>query len=278
MYNGSVLAEVLRAGRELGGPGPARGGVLAGLRKTQVMTSVLVPQGVRAMLPAIISQLVVALKDTSLGFVITYEELLFQLQQLAGNIVVNDDNPYVPVIIVGGAIYIAMCLALSALATWIERRGRRAKTGIRVADAGQPPAGGRRARRRRPLHGLRPGRTRRQDGLRGRPAGPGGASRRGAVRGAAERAVRVRGRGPGRECGQGCTGGGERAAVVRDRPTRPRRGALGRALRFVSGRAGQSGARGPRPHARPASGRAVRVRACVAPGGAPVRLTFLSGT
>ncbi|MBI0379754.1 amino acid ABC transporter permease, partial [Streptomyces albiflaviniger] len=70
----------------------------------------------------------------------TYQELLFQLQQLAGNIVVNDENPYVPVIIVGGVIYIAMCLALSALATWIERRGRRAKTGIRVADAGQPLA------------------------------------------------------------------------------------------------------------------------------------------
>ena len=45
-------------------------------------------------------------------------------------------------IIVGGTIYIAMCLALSALATWIERRGRRAKTGIPVADAAQPLAAG----------------------------------------------------------------------------------------------------------------------------------------
>ncbi|GHJ31829.1 amino acid ABC transporter permease [Streptomyces hygroscopicus subsp. hygroscopicus] len=140
VYNGSVQAEVLRAGINAVPKGQREAAYALGMRKTQVMMTVLVPQAVRAMLPTIISQLVVTLKDTSLGYVITYQELLFQLQQLAGNTVVNDDNPYVPVIIVGGAIYIAMCLALSALATWIERRGRRAKTGIRVADAGQPLA------------------------------------------------------------------------------------------------------------------------------------------
>jgi len=39
----------------------------------------------------------------------------------------------VSTIVVIGAVYIAMCLILSALATWIEKRGRRAKTGIAVA-------------------------------------------------------------------------------------------------------------------------------------------------
>ncbi|MFI0820286.1 amino acid ABC transporter permease [Streptomyces sp. NPDC021098] len=140
VYNGSVQAEVLRAGINAVPRGQSEAAYALGMSKTQVMTTVLIPQAVRAMLPTIISQLVVTLKDTSLGYVITYQELLFQLQQLAGNIVVNDDNPYVPVIIVGGTIYIAMCLALSSLATWIERRGRRAKTGIPVADAAQPLA------------------------------------------------------------------------------------------------------------------------------------------
>jgi glutamate transport system permease protein len=140
VYNGTVQAEVLRAGINSVPRGQSEAAYALGMRKTQVMLTVLVPQAVRAMLPTIISQLVVTLKDTSLGYVITYQELLFQLQQMAGNIVVNDENPYVPVIIVGGVIYIAMCLALSALATWIERRGRRAKTGIPVADAAQPLA------------------------------------------------------------------------------------------------------------------------------------------
>ncbi|MET7761297.1 amino acid ABC transporter permease [Streptomyces sp. NPDC005336] len=140
VYNGSVQAEVLRAGINAVPKGQGEAAYALGMRKTQVMLTVLVPQAVRAMLPTIISQLVVTLKDTSLGYVITYQELLFQLQQLAGNTVVNGNDTYVPVIIVGGAIYIAMCLALSSLAGWIERRGRRAKTGIPVAGAAQPLA------------------------------------------------------------------------------------------------------------------------------------------
>ncbi|MEU8828220.1 amino acid ABC transporter permease [Streptomyces sp. NPDC048636] len=142
VYNGTVQAEVLRAGINAVPKGQREAAYALGMSKTQVMTTVLIPQAVRAMLPTIISQLVVTLKDTSLGFLITFEELLYSLQQMAGNIIVNDENPYFPMIVVGGVIYIAMCMALSALATWLERRGRRAKTGIPVADAAQPLAAG----------------------------------------------------------------------------------------------------------------------------------------
>ncbi|MGI5471232.1 amino acid ABC transporter permease [Streptomyces sp. CA-132043] len=142
VYNGSVQAEVLRAGINSVPKGQREAAYAIGMSKTQVMMSVLIPQAVRAMLPTIISQLVVTLKDTSLGYVITYQELLYAIQQLAGNTVVNDENPYVPMIIVGGAIYVAMCLLLSALANWIERRGRRAKTGIAVSEAGQAVTAG----------------------------------------------------------------------------------------------------------------------------------------
>lgn len=142
VYNGSVQAEVLRAGILSVPKGQREAAYAIGMRKTQVMTSVLVPQAVRAMLPTIISQLVVTLKDTSLGYVITYEELLYTLRQMAGTITVNEQDTYFPLIVVGGVIYVAMCLALSALANWIEKRGRRAKTGIAVAEAGQPIAAG----------------------------------------------------------------------------------------------------------------------------------------
>ncbi len=129
-----------------------------GMSKTQVMTTVLMPQAVRSMLPTIISQLVVTLKDTSLGFIILYPELLQTARLIASNTQVNGQYPYVSTIAVIGTIYIAMCLLLSALATWIEKRGRRAKTGIKVAPGAQtadiptveaeayPDAGGRRGR------------------------------------------------------------------------------------------------------------------------------------
>lgn len=61
---------------------------------------------------------------------------------MSTNIIVNGNDTYVPVIIVTGAIYVAMCLALSALANWIEQRGRRARTGIEVTTAGEPVAAG----------------------------------------------------------------------------------------------------------------------------------------
>ncbi|MGV2919035.1 hypothetical protein RMO59_24085, partial [Streptomyces alfalfae] len=105
---------------------------------SQVMTMLLLPQAVRSMLPTIISQLVVTLKDTSLGYIITYSELLYAGRQLANTTLVNGQYIYVPVIMVVGTIYVAMCLALSALATWIEKRGRRTKTGIAVAAAAEP--------------------------------------------------------------------------------------------------------------------------------------------
>ncbi|MEN8652289.1 amino acid ABC transporter permease [Streptomyces sp. 21So2-11] len=138
VYNACVQAEVLRAGINAVPKGQVEAAYALGLRKSQVMTMLLIPQAVRSMLPTIISQLVVTLKDTSLGYIITYAELLYAARTLANNTIVNDENPYVPVVIVVGTIYVSMCLALSSLATWIEKRGRRAKTGITPAAAVEP--------------------------------------------------------------------------------------------------------------------------------------------
>ncbi|MFF9018294.1 amino acid ABC transporter permease [Streptomyces sp. NPDC014870] len=136
IYNGCVQAEVLRAGVNAVPKGQREAAYALGMSKTQVMTTVLLPQAVRAMLPTIISQLVVTLKDTSLGFVILYPELLYSARLIASNTQVNGQYPYVSTIVVFGAIYIALCLALSALATWIEKRGRKSKTGVLASDAG----------------------------------------------------------------------------------------------------------------------------------------------
>ncbi|WP_007024180.1 amino acid ABC transporter permease [Saccharomonospora iraqiensis] len=123
LYNGSVLAEVFRAGVLSLPTGQGEAAYAIGMRKTQVMRSVLLPQALRAMLPAIISQLVVLLKDTALGFLITYEELLRYARYLGG--VVDFDRPLVPVTLVVGAMYIVMCLALTGLARYLESRNRR---------------------------------------------------------------------------------------------------------------------------------------------------------
>ena len=125
LYNGSVLAEVFRAGVLSLPRGQSEAAYAVGMRKTQVMNFVLLPQAVRAMLPAIISQLVVLLKDTALGFLITYEELL-RYARYVGSIF-EFGRPLVPVTIVVAAMYIAMCLLLTWLATYLEKRNRRDK-------------------------------------------------------------------------------------------------------------------------------------------------------
>ncbi|MDH6127705.1 amino acid ABC transporter permease [Kitasatospora sp. GP82] len=125
LYNGAVQAEIIRGGVNAVPRGQSEAAFALGLRKSQVMLTILVPQAVRSMLPAIIGQLVVTLKDTSLGWLITYSELLYVGKLIASNTSTPQGYPYIPVTIVISVIYIGMCLALTALAKWIEARGRR---------------------------------------------------------------------------------------------------------------------------------------------------------
>ncbi|MFT2018810.1 amino acid ABC transporter permease [Streptomyces sp. 796.1] len=128
LYNGSVQSEIFRAGINAVPKGQGEAAYAVGLRKTQVMTNVLVPQAVRSMLPSIISQLVVTLKDTSLGFIILYEELLYVGKAFAERTPPeNGVYAFIPMVIVFGSIYILLCLALSGLATWIERSTQRSR-------------------------------------------------------------------------------------------------------------------------------------------------------
>ncbi|MDX8146213.1 amino acid ABC transporter permease [Lentzea sp. BCCO 10_0061] len=142
LYNGSVLAEIFRAGINSLPKGQSEAAYALGMRKTQVMTFVLLPQALRAMLPTIISQLVVLLKDTALGFLITFEELLRWGTRIGGD-AVNFGRPMIPVMIVVALVYIGLCLLLTWLATYLEKRNRRNKKVIKTDNdaAGQVQLG-----------------------------------------------------------------------------------------------------------------------------------------
>jgi glutamate transport system permease protein len=137
LYNGSVLAEVFRAGIESLPRGQSEAGYAIGLPKSAVMTSILLPQAVRAMLPVIISQLVVILKDTALGFIVTYNEILFQAKFFGSQI--QYGSPIIPAAMVAAVLYVGMCLILAALAKWLESRLSR-KPGAVVIPAAADPA------------------------------------------------------------------------------------------------------------------------------------------
>jgi glutamate transport system permease protein len=122
LYNSAVLGEIFRAGILSLPKGQTEAAYAIGLRRGQTLRLILIPQGVRLMLPALISQLVTLLKDTSLGFVIAYAELL----RTGRNAVEFLGGPYsIPVYTAIAVIYIAVNASLSFLARWLDRRTRR---------------------------------------------------------------------------------------------------------------------------------------------------------
>lgn len=135
LYNGSVIAEVIRAGVQALPRGQREAGLSVGLTGGQTMRAIQLPQAVRSMLPAIIAQTVVLLKDSALGFYIGYAELLRQGNFLASNSGVGN---IVPTLIVIASIFIAINVTLGALANWIERRTRR--TGHTAGPVGHAAA------------------------------------------------------------------------------------------------------------------------------------------
>lgn len=132
LYNSVIIAEILRAGVASLPRGQREAGLANGFTNLQTMQIVLLPQAFRTMLPALISQLVVVLKDTSLAAVIAvYVELLrtgLEIKEVLS-------NP-LQVLFVVAAIFIAINFALSQLAVYVERRLARGR--IRAPEAATP--------------------------------------------------------------------------------------------------------------------------------------------
>lgn len=130
VYNSAILCEVFRAGILSLDRGQTDAGSALGMGYWQVMLLVLVPQAARRMAPAIVSQLVTLTKDTSLGVIVAYEELL-RRSQIAGEFF---KNPLQSVVF-AAILYIIVNFTLSQVARRLEvRQRRRYKAGaIRVA-------------------------------------------------------------------------------------------------------------------------------------------------
>lgn len=132
IYNGVVIAEILRSGMEGLPEGQSEAANALGFTPFQVTRMILLPQALRIMLPALISQLVVVLKDTSLGFIIGYEEIL----RVSGQAIQVLDNP-IQMYAVVGVIYITVNYALSRLAAYTQHRLAHGRKTAALAPAAQ---------------------------------------------------------------------------------------------------------------------------------------------
>lgn len=137
LYNSAVIAEIVRAGILSLAKGQTEAAQAIGLTHAQTMRHVILPQALRRMVPALVSQVVILLKDTSLGVIISYEELL-RRGQIAGQ---SLKNPLQSLLFVA-AVYVVINVSLSRIARWLEhRQGRRAPAAT-AAPLGPAPVVG----------------------------------------------------------------------------------------------------------------------------------------
>ncbi len=117
LYNGAVFAEIFRAGINAVPKGQSEAAYAIGMGKSMVMRIILIPQAVKIMLPALISQAIVALKDTSLGYAVLAPGLTYAGKQIFGTFRNTIQTAFVMAL-----IYIVLNLLLTRLATWAQKR------------------------------------------------------------------------------------------------------------------------------------------------------------
>lgn len=137
LYNGAVIAEVLRAGIKTLPKGQTEAAKALGMTHSQYMWSVLLPQAIAAMLPALISQMIIALKDSALGYQIGYIEIVRSGVQSS-----SANQNYLASLVVVAIVMILINWGLSLLAERVERqlRAGRARRNIlaKVPEAANP--------------------------------------------------------------------------------------------------------------------------------------------
>lgn len=135
VYNGAVLAEILRSGINALPSGQAMAGQAIGLRHGQVMRTIVMPQALRNMLPAVLAQLVILFKDTSLGYAIGYTELLHEARIMTSNY----SGSLLQTLFMVTVVYFIIAYAASKVIQVIDRRMSRktaAKSTVTADPAG----------------------------------------------------------------------------------------------------------------------------------------------
>ncbi len=127
LYNSAVMAEIMRAGILSLDRGQGEAATALGLTYWQRMRIVILPQGLRRMVPATVSQLITLNKDTTLISIIGIQEVYRHARVVTssgGPFGGGVEAPYLQVLLVVGALFVAVNLALSRLSRRLEIRER----------------------------------------------------------------------------------------------------------------------------------------------------------
>ena len=112
-----VLAEVFRAGVNAVPKGQREAALSVGMSDAQIMFKIILPQALRIVIPSLISQLVVVVKDTTVAYVVSYPDLMQNARVLISNY-----DALVSTYFIVAIIYILINYAINELAIYIARR------------------------------------------------------------------------------------------------------------------------------------------------------------
>ncbi|CAJ1228966.1 glutamine ABC transporter permease [Levilactobacillus zymae] len=118
IFESAMLAEIVRSGIQAVDPGQMEGARANGLTYWQGLWHIVLPQAMVKMIPAIVSQFISLVKDTSLATIILLPEMLYRSQIIYG----QNTNYIIPMFVAIALLYFIVCYALSVLARYLEKR------------------------------------------------------------------------------------------------------------------------------------------------------------
>ena len=118
IFEGAMLCEIVRSGIIAVPDGQMEGARSNGMTFGQAMYHVVVPQALHNMIPALLSQFVSLVKDTSLATIIVLPELLYHAQ-----IIYSQNTTYlIPMYVIIAVMYFIVCFCLSQIANYLSKR------------------------------------------------------------------------------------------------------------------------------------------------------------
>ncbi|WP_181406908.1 amino acid ABC transporter permease [Levilactobacillus brevis] len=118
VFESTMLAEIVRSGIQAVDPGQMEGARANGLTYWQALWYIVLPQALVKMIPALVSQFISLVKDTSLATIILLPEMLFRSQIIYG----QNTNYIIPMFVAIAVMYFIVCYLLSVLARYLEKR------------------------------------------------------------------------------------------------------------------------------------------------------------
>ena len=115
---GAYMAEIVRGGIESVDKGQMESARSLGLPYGKAMSKVILPQAIRTMLPSIINQFIISIKDTSLVYAIGIRELTMNSQIITA----NEPTSVMSIYVMAAIYYLVICTILSKVANIVERK------------------------------------------------------------------------------------------------------------------------------------------------------------